>query len=159
MANHGFFRCAARDCDVWFPTSEHQSLCSLHRNGTEPLTLSTTPAEVSEEKQSYLETVNAERKACYEMTMEELEVHILSLQKTMEDQKVLLLTARSIRSEKIQGMNDEEIKKLSKVRVSKAVSNDPATSKQKTMAKDPIGYLMEKHGFTREVAKSMLGLS
>jgi hypothetical protein len=118
-------------CEVWFEATTDDKLCPTCR-------LIITPANGSETKVKYIDLVNSERAICFEMTLDQLNEHIATLEKVLEEQKARVYAARATKTEKLDALTEEERKELRKIRVTRAVS-DSSTKAPKTVVERLTG--------------------
>lgn len=130
-------------CETWFPFDESQMserLCPAHRELITP----SRAANNDVIKEKYIDQVNAVRAQVYQMSFDEIDAHIASLEKELEKVKTSLFTTRAVKNEKLEQLSEEERKKLRAIKVEKAIE---AKRKEKTpsFVSDPIGFLMKKY--------------
>lgn len=153
----GYLRCIYESedtkvqCDSWFNSADGGSMCILHRNP-----ISTHLAAIGINKEEYIEHRDAQAKICYEMTLPEIEEHISKIERVIEIERTNLLTARAVKSDKVNKLTEEERAERRKIKTPKLIL-EPAVKKN-SMKTDPVKYLMEKNGWTEEMAKMMLDL-
>lgn len=151
------------ECASWFPRGEG-NLCIVHRG-----VISTSMAANGINKEQYIgarkEAELSLREKLEGKTPQEccntLDAHIASIEKIIEEQKLLALTARAIRSEVIEGLSEEERQIRRRMKVPKSESNGKPKSSGKIIGtnEEKIAKLMAKHpGMTELAAKMLLGL-
>ena len=151
------------ECASWFPRGEG-NLCLVHRG-----TISTSMAANGINKDAYLgarkEVELSLREKISGKTPQEscniLDAHIAGIEKIIEEQKLLALTARALRSEVIEGLSDEERQIRRRMKVPKSETAEKRKSSGKLIGtnEDKIAKLMAKHpGMTEMGAKMLLGL-
>lgn len=151
------------ECASWFPRGEG-NLCIVHRG-----TISSALAANGHNKEQYIgarkEIETSLREKINGKTAQEscgiLDAHIASIEKIIEEQKLLALTARALRSEVIEGLSDEERQIRRRMKVPKSETAEKRKSSGKLIGtnEDKIAKLMAKHpGMTEMGAKMLLGL-
>jgi uncharacterized small protein (DUF1192 family) len=149
---NSYYRClhfddSSAQCETWARSIDgaENKYCSAHDGSISH----------PEKKEVYIDLLNAERRLCFAMTLEELDTHIAGIEKEIERLKASLLSSRATRAEKIDKLSDDEREQRRKIKV---VSPEPKEKKVTSIKKDPLKYMMEKHGLTEVQAKKMLGL-
>jgi len=149
------------ECASWFPRGEG-NLCIVHRG-----TISTSLASNGHNKAEYIGArKDAElslRDKIKDKTAQEscniLDAHIAGIEKIIEEQKLLALTARALRSEVIEGLSDEERQIRRRMKVPKSETVKKSSGKIIGTNEEKIAKLMSKHpGMTEIGAKMLLGL-
>lgn len=153
----------SNECASWFPRGEG-NLCIIHRgmmstslaaNGYNKPEYLSARKEVELSLRSRLEGKNAQESCSI------LDEHIAGIERIIEEQKLLALTARALRSEVIEGLSDEErqIRRRMKVSSPNKTETKSKTGKIKGTNEEMIAKLMARHsGMTEVGAKMLLGL-
>jgi hypothetical protein len=144
------------------PTA-NELFCSTHKevDSTEYLRYASLDGTI---KQSYMGHVNSEREACCEMSEAKLDDHIAYWEAIIANARTMLMTARSVKADRLDKMSEEERIARRKIKVipranstnKKSDSKSAAQPQKKTMKNDPVGYLMQKFGLSFEDAQKML---
>ena len=88
-----------------------------------------------------------------------LDAHIAGIEKIIEEQKIISLTARAIRSEMIEGMSESDRQIRRNMKVPKSAESKPKTVRIKGSPEDMLKAFMVKYpSMTLDGAKEMLGL-
>lgn len=149
------------ECASWFPRGEG-NLCIVHRG-----IVSSTLAANGHNKEQYIgarkEAELSLRERINGKTPQEscgiLDAHIAGIEKIIEEQKLLALTARALRSEVIEGLSDEERQIRRRMKVPKSEAKVKSSGKLIGTDEDKIKKLMSKHsGMTEAGARMLLGL-
>lgn len=164
MSVYNYIRCHYEStdtkvqCDCWFDSSSYDrekpesKYCIIHRDA-----ISTELAVLGVNKETYIETRDKEAKFCYEMSFEELEKHISEVEKVIEFERTKLLTARAVKSDKLEKMTDDERKERRKIKTPSVVL-EPLKPKKVSVKDNPVKYLMQQMTITEKQARTMLGL-
>jgi hypothetical protein len=141
------------ECDEWFPHEEddvpRKEFCpKYHRS------LMTT--------QKHIDLINSQKHICYDMTNEQLEDHIKSIEAelagAMEMLKTKLSAARAVRAERFEKMTEEERKELRKYQVKSASNSNGSKPRSKSVKVDSATKLANrtaKLGISRDDLLSM----
>lgn len=151
------------ECASWFPRGEG-NLCIVHRG-----MVSTSLAANGHNKPEYISKVkevelSLRAKLDGKTTQEScsiLDAHIAGIERIIEEQKLLALTARALRSEVIEGLSDEErqIRRRMKVPKSEGIEKKKSSGKLIGTNEEKIQKLIAKHsGMTEAGARMLLGL-
>lgn len=151
-----YTRCAyfnenSQQCEVWFEKDESVTglpLCDEHKRMTDP-------SLGDEQKKLYIDVVNDHKKFCYQMTVEELDLHIAGIEREIEAIKTKLFATRSVRAEKLDNLTENQRKERRKIKVDSAVREE-AKKKKPTIKSDPVGYLMMTQNMTEAQARLIL---
>lgn len=142
MASTSYRRClyiddAGLECERWFDANDTpERNCENHRGilpSDQPMT----------DKKAYIDFVNEQQALCSKMSFDELDAHIASLEKAIEDQRTRLLASRAVRTQKLDKLTDEERAERKKYKIEKAVQ--AARPKAPTMKADPVKAMMAKY--------------
>lgn len=142
-------------CETWFSFDETQTdqrLCQAHSELITP----SRAAQDTEIKVQYIDLVNSKRVEVYKMSFDEIDAHVLSLEKELEQVKIALYTTRAVKREKLEQLSEEERKQLRAIKVEKSVTSDKV--KVPSIKADPVAHLMKKHNLTEAQAKALLGI-
>jgi len=150
------------ECASWFPRGEG-NLCIIHRG-----TVSSALAANGHNKEQYIGArkeaelslrAKLEGKSSQEACTI-LDAHIAGIERIIEEQKLLALTARALRSEVIEGLSDEERQIRRRMKVPKSESTAKKSSgKIIGTNEEKIAKLIAKHpGMTEMGAKMLLGI-
>lgn len=156
-----FISDARIQCESWHSRADGD-FCPVHKGA-----ISTKSASNGINKDEYIDARKATEKSLREkiqgLNAQEscnlIDEHISRIEKVIEEQKLISLTARAIRSEIIEGMSegDRQIRRLAKVgppkekkETKKRLTGSPAEMLSKFMANNPK--------MTEAVAKELLGM-
>lgn len=149
---------AGLECDKWFESAGggvSNKFCPAHANGAMSVD---NALKDDSAKSAYITLVNETRVLVAAMTLDQIDEHIAGIEAVIEAERTKLLTSRAVKSEKLDELTEDERKTRRATKIPKTDKPVKApTTKATTMAKDPVAYLMEKHGLSREQAMSMLG--
>jgi hypothetical protein len=147
------------ECASWFPRGEG-NLCIVHRG-----IVSTSLASNGIAKEEYIgarkEAETSLRARLQGLDSQAqcnlLDAHIAGIEKIIEEQKTLALTARAIRSEVIEGLSEDERQIRRRMKV--PISEKKSTKKIQGTPEQMIEAFRSKWpNMTVEAAKAMLGL-
>jgi hypothetical protein len=134
---------SGQECDEWYEKDGINYCPKYHR---------AIPNVANGGKQNFIELQNAERTFCAHMTFEQLEEHIKATEATIEKfvqtEKTKLFTARAIRAERLESMNEDERRELRKIKTPRQEPKEPRKS-------DKAKNLAEKFGLTRDALMTM----
>lgn len=153
-----YYRCryitddTKNQCAVWYDSKEHASLCHLHRDAS-----SVTLATMEINRESYILQRDNAAKLCYEMNLEELEVHISTIEKAIEFEKTNLMTARAVKMDKLENLTEDERKERRKI-VTPHVKKEEK-KKVVTAKNDPIKFMMQLMNCTESKARELMGFT
>lgn len=153
------------ECDTWFPFTEVESLataedirqyyCVNHRD-----VVSTDLAANGVNKATYIEKRKIEETLCFKMTLDELDAHIAGIEVIIEQEKLKAMTARAVKRQKIEDLTEDEREERRKIKTPRQVDPDKVKkSPGVTLKSNPLKYMIQKNGLSRENAISMLGLT
>lgn len=132
-------------------------LCPIHRG-----TVSSDLAANGINKSAYITKRQELEKACSEMSLSELDVHIAGLEKVYEEAKLALLVAKGQKGFKLDQLTEEERKERRKIQTPKVERvKKEKTAKPETDVKGKIGKAIQSMmnlGMTEEAAKKALGV-
>lgn len=149
-------------CESWFASHDNSgNLCPVHIGF-----VGTTLASNGINKAEYIDARHVAEKSLREkligldaqQSCNLLDAHISSIERIIEEQKTLSLTARAIRSEVIEGMSetDRQARRLMRVPKSERVEKAPRI---KGTPEEMLSAFMKKYpSMTLEGAREMLGL-
>lgn len=140
-------------CDNWVKVEvETDSLtkCPLHLNHISPLLK-------QENKQTYIDIRNDAAKLCHDMSLDELELHIAGLELVIEQERAKLMSARSVKGDKLDKLSEEEREVRRKIKTER--KEKPETTKRVTIKSDPIKFFMQTYNISEIEAMKKLGLS
>ena len=110
------FRCNyiaddGRQCEIWttYRKDEDKEFCPLHE-GIIIVKKANGIALVDENKQRYIDRINTQKTFCANMSIDELDNHIASMEKAMEELRTDMTAARASRADKFALLTEEEQK-------------------------------------------------
>lgn len=152
-----YTRCAHIDgatgvqCETWFKRVDGESFCTFHV-GSLNARIAAVNGDV---KPAFLEFQNEQRSLCHLMTLDQLDEHVEKLTLILEAERTKLLTARAVRAERIETLDEGERKERRARTLTRHVlqsQNDQSKKEKLNVKVDPIEFMMKKHGLSREMA-------
>jgi hypothetical protein len=146
------------ECETFFEV-DGATFCRAHRGIP-----STAQLANEASTKSFIALANNEALLVKDMTLDQVDAHIATLERAIEELKARRTGARSDRADKITKLSDKEREERRKMRFSADGTPEPAKVKRvaaqpklkkPSFATDPIGYLMASHNLDRVKAEKM----
>lgn len=130
-------------CDVFFPVLDDgdEKFCPMHRDSDATIS-NENLAVTTQTKARYIDIHNAEVELVKDMTIDQIDQHILGIEAEMAKLRARAMASRGTRIGKLEMLTEDERKERRKIKIVNPTSNIDKPAKISSK-KDPIGALAQ----------------